>query len=314
MTGRHGAPVQIPWSDYVVHLPMPHAFGAERAAEKAKLLEKVRYFLLVGSLMRPRRIAQHVAKELGMPWVGTYFNLLDDHAVADREFNIEVVGLGTDPDVHVAIVSHGIGGSGAEIVLRELSALVHVAQEAAGNAWQPICGVGRSGTRGTLADIAYGTIGISSASFRDDFTVSLPDPTLQAHLVAAATESGFPYALGKGISTDLFWTGQGRVTPREGFEPAHIRETRLARAQAMLWSWVEAGIEFIEMEDFTVHAVCHSLGIPSVSAGAIVARRFDAAQGAFVLDYDAEAKERSELLPAIAILRAFASHWRVAQG
>jgi len=318
----------VDWRDYVVHLPLPNAFGDSEAQARASMLKHVRYLLVAGSLMRPRRFVQHACSNLGLDHIGTYFSIFDDAAVVDREFNIEVIDLGIgagasgssgsgtnvtgEPQpVHVAVASHGIGGSGVEIVLGELCALVRIAREMLGMK-EPyaICGVGRSGTRATLGQHAYGTVGISTASFNPDFDVSMPDPTLLNCLVDAARESERPWALGEGIATDFFWSGQGRVLPHQGEIADALVTRREAAAQEMLWSWVERGIDFIEMEDHALHAIARRIGVPSVSAGAIIARRFDPQRGRFVLDYDAEAKHRSELWPAELLLDAFRRHWR----
>ena len=88
----------------------------------------------------------------------------------------------------------------------------------------------------------------------------------------------------------------------------HIDDERAKAAQDTLWRFVERGIIFAEMEDYTVHSVCHSLGISSASVGAVIARRYDVEKGEFIIDYDRNAKEKAELLPAQAIMTAFVEH------
>lgn len=314
--GNGQAPID--WHDYVVHLPLPQDFGTERAAARAALLCQVRYLLVVGSLRRPRRVAELAASELGLRHVGTYFDIVDDPDVCDREYNIEVVDLGLESElgrpVHAAVVSHGIGASGVEIVLTELPALIQLcrAQCGLGGAWR-IDGVGRSGTRATLSRHEYGTVGISTASFDDALEVALPDPVLLDCAVQAARSQGVPYALGSGVSTSYFWSGQGRIVPTQRALSDNLRLRRERAGQELMWRWVERGIDFVEMEDHAVHRFSRLLGMPSVSAGAVIARRFDAERGAFVLDYDADAKHRSELLPAAVMLEAFRRHARLAE-
>jgi uridine phosphorylase len=87
-----------------------------------------------------------------------------------------------------------------------------------------------------------------------------------------------------------------------------LEEERAQRAQNQLWRFVERGIIFAEMEDYTVHSVCTALGIASASVGAVIARRYDVEKGEFIIDYDRNAKERAELLPAQAIMTAFVEH------
>ena len=159
-----------------------------------------------------------------------------------------------------------------------------------------------------LGDVAYGTVGVSTASYNDELDVALPDADLNQLIIENAHKLDIPIALGAGVSTNYFWLGQGRHVPAEGRIAAHIEEERARRAQDVLWRFVERGIIFAEMEDYTVHSVCRSLGIASASVGAVIARRFDVEKGEFIIDYDRNAKERAELLPAQAIMTAFVEH------
>lgn len=296
------------WSEYIVHIPLPTAFPD--AQDKARLLANVRYLLLVGSLMRPRRLANLCEAKFGLKKLGTYFNIVDHYEICDREYCVEIVDLGLETGETMAIVSHGIGGSGAEIVIKEMRALVHWANAYLGNDEENVkirC-VGRSGTRGTLGDVAYGTVGVSTASYNDEFDVALPDANLNQRILECAKKLDIPTALGAGVSTNYFWLGQGRHVPAEGRIAAHIEDERTVAAQNTLWRFVERGIIFAEMEDYTVHSVCRSLGIASASVGCVIARRFDVEKGEFIIDYDRSAKERAELLPAQAIVTAFVEH------
>ena len=296
------------WSEFIVHIPLPTAFDEPK--QKAELRANVRYLLLVGSLMRPRRLATLAQEKFGLKHLGTYFNIVDHYEICDREYCIEVVDLGLPTGETMAIVSHGIGGSGAEIVIKEMRALIHWS-----NAWlgrdesnvQLRC-VGRSGTRGTLGDVAYGTVGVSTASYNDAFDVALPNADLNQLILESAKKLNIPTALGAGVSTNYFWLGQGRHVPAEGRIAPHIEAERAQRAQDKLWAFVERGIIFAEMEDYTVHSICTALGIASASVGAVIARRFDVQKGEFIIDYDRNAKERAELLPAQAIITAFVEH------
>ncbi|MBQ1265767.1 MAG: hypothetical protein IIY06_03245 [Proteobacteria bacterium] len=297
------------WSEYIVHIPTPEAFG-DKAKEKAELLADVRYLLLVGSLMRPRRLAKLAEEKFGLRHVGTYFNIAEDYEICDREYCVEVVDLGLESGEKMAIVSHGIGGSGAEIVIKEMRSLIHWSTAYLGRDESKVqvrC-VGRSGTRGTIGDVPYGTVGISTVSYNDDFDVAVPNPELNQLVVECAQKLDIPYALGPGASTNYFWFGQGRHVPNEGYIPTHIVNERAQRAQDKLWHFVERGVVFLEMEDYTVHAVCHELGIASASVGCVIARRFDYKKGEFIIDYDTSAKAKAELLPAQAIITAFIEH------
>ena len=296
------------WSEYIVHIPLPTAFPD--AKRQAELLANVRYLLLVGSLMRPRRLAQLAQEKFGLRHLGTYFNIVDHYAICDREYCVEIVDLGLESGETMAIVSHGIGGSGAEIVIKEMRALIHWSNAFLGKDESSVrlrC-VGRSGTRGTLSDVPYGYVGVSTASYNDAFDVALPDADLNQLIIENAKKLDIPIALGAGVSTNYFWQGQGRHVPAEGRMAAHIEDERAQRAQDTLWRFVEKGIIFAEMEDYTVHSVCRALGIASASVGAVIARRYDVEKGEFIIDYDRNAKERAELLPAQAIMTAFVEH------
>lgn len=292
-----------PWAERIVHLPRPEAFG-DASQRHAELLRDVRYLLLVGSLRRPRKIAE----KLGLEHLGTYVDDIVHPHLHDREFNVEILDLGTSPPARVAVASHGIGVSGVEIVLVELFSLLNLVL-APEDRTHLLCGVGRSGTRGGLRAFEYGTVGLSTASFSDTYDCALPDPRLLELATHAARKLGHPFALGPGISTSYFWAGQGRQRPSQQPVPPPLAERLDTRAQDLLWRWVERGIDFVEMEDHAVHDICTSMGIPSISAGAVIAQRYDPAQQRFVLDYDAEAKKRSELWPAEVLLHAFREHW-----
>ena len=296
------------WSEYIVHIPLPTAFLDPE--HHAKLLANVRYLLLVGSLMRPRRLANLCESKFGLKKLGTYFNIVDHYEICDREYCVEIVDLGLESGETMAIVSHGIGGSGAEIVIKEMRALIHWSNAFLGNDEEKVqlrC-VGRSGTRGTLGDVPYGTVGVSTASYNDEFDVALPDANLNQRILDCAKRLDIPTALGSGVSTNYFWLGQGRHVPAEGRIAQHIEDERAQAAQDKLWRFVERGIIFAEMEDYTVHSICRSLGISSASVGCVIARRYDVERGEFIIDYDRSAKEKAELLPAQAIVTAFVDH------
>ncbi len=296
------------WSEFIVHIPLPTAFPD--AKKHAELLANVRYLLLVGSLMRPRRLAKLAEEKFGLKHLGTYFNIVDHYEICDREYCVEVVDLGLPTGETMAICSHGIGGSGAEIVIKEMRSLIHWSNAYLGLDESNVklrC-VGRSGTRGTLGNVPYGYVGVSTASYNDNLDVALPDPNLNQLIIDNAKKLEIPIALGAGVSTNFFWGGQGRHVPPEGRIAKHIDDERAKAAQDTLWRFVERGIIFAEMEDYTVHSVCHSLGISSASVGAVIARRYDVEKGEFIIDYDRNAKEKAELLPAQAIMTAFVEH------
>lgn len=309
----------------VVHLPLPGDLQFDQA-ERTDLLRGVSYLLLVGSPARARKVAQQAEKQGAT--VGCYVDLTRERRnESEREFALYVVRLPCG--AVVGVVSHGVGLSGVEIVLSEVPALLAVVE---GNPVQ-IRGVIRGGTRGGLVPVPLGTVALSTAAADVSLGWVEPDPRWLDHVRQVAQARGMavvggaergerlqqqlwpqppPHLLveGPGVSTTFFWTGQGRplYRPQLTEETAQRgREERLAHLVRL----ADAGVCWLEMEDFTVLRLCHLLGYPAVTLGAVIAnrRRVD---GTFQVDYNHEAYRLSELLPTELAMAAFERDYRLA--
>ncbi len=304
---------------YVIHLPKPSDLKADAAARTA-LLEDIGYMLLVGSPKRAEAVAKLVAEEGGE--AGCYCDLSApgrDETV--REFAVYVVRL---PGMRrrVAVVSHGIGESGVEIVLSEVPALIALATGRA----PELEGVIRAGTRGTLEQVPMGCVALSTRTFNDLFEEVHPHPRVLDALRQAADDLGMtrmseediagrsaegPWpdeALnlaveGAGFATRFFWRGQGRPLYRPHGDDDALRHERRERLE-LLERMVRQGVRWLEMEDFTALDVAASLGYPAATVGAVIAHRRQPG-GAFQVDYDKAMYARSELTPTRLALAAF---------
>lgn len=307
-------------ADFVVHLPHPDALSADAAARTA-LLEGVDHLVLVGSPRRARSIAQLAHEEFGAGPAADacYCDLtVPGRDETGREYAVYAFDVGGR---RVAVASHGIGESGAEVVLSELPALIHWVQGERAT----IRGAIRCGTRGTLSQLPLGCVGLSTMCHNEHLDRLAPDVGWVARLREAGRALGMTnvadsevdtvgvghsyapsiLAEGAGVSASFFWEGQGRPLYR-GAPPApeDARMEQRSRA-AKLGLWVRAGIRYIEMEDYAVLRIGALVGIPTATLGAVIAHR-RRADGTFQLDYSKEALTRSELIPARLALRAIA--------
>ncbi len=317
---------------HVVHLPKPADLEAD-ADHRRELLRGVRYLILVGSPRRARRIAKLAHDQFGAlrdADGSCYCDLsLPGRDESAREYAIyvpELTAAGGAAGPRVAVVSHGIGKAGAEIVLSELPALIALAQDGEAAA---IRGVVRCGTRGTLSRVPLGCVALSTACHNESLERIAPSGPWLERLRSAARDRGMTIvsdgeidsrgeddwpaaatvlAEGPGISTSFFWQGQARplYRPPGSLPPAELQTLeRQARAER-LTAWTRAGIRWIEMEDYTVLRVAEACGLPAASLGAVIAHR-RRADGSFQLDYSKPALASSELIPAELALAAMAA-------
>lgn len=310
---------------YVVHFPKPGQLQ-QHAARREALLHDVEYLILVGSPGRARRIAQLAFEDYGADRdadQACYCDLTQPgYDESGREYAVYAFTL--PGGQKVAAVSHGIGESGAEIVLGELPALIALYQ---GGRAPRIKGVLRCGTRGTLARVPLGCVALTTQSHNDGLDALAPDAAwltrlrqaaqdrqmevIHADTLASLPESDWPalgtgYCVeGSGISTRFFWEGQGRPLYRAQAPDPQVEAADQERRAAMLHGWHQAGIRWVEMEDYAVLRVAALCGYPAVTLGAVIANRRNA-QGAWQLDYSKEALAASELLPAELALAAIA--------
>ena len=138
----------------------------------------------------------------------------------------------------------------------------------------------------------------------------VPDGEIDARGTDDWPEAPTVLAEGPGISTSFFWQGQGRALYRHdrfgaGRPMAEDLEREERRHAEILQPWVDAGIRWIEMEDYTVMRVARHCGLAAASLGAILGQR-RAPDGRFRNAYD-KAALSSELIPAEIVLEAMIS-------
>lgn len=314
---------------YLLHLPKPGELSAD-ADHRRELLRGVRYLVVCGSSVRARRVAELARERFGAPRdaiESCYCDLaVPGRGESGREFAVyvpELPGAEGGPGARVAVVSHGIGPSGVEIVLSEVPALVALAQD--GEAPE-IRGVVRCGTRGTLSRAPTGSVALSTSCHDESLERVLPSSAwldrlrsaalrrgmtlVRDHEIEARGEDGWPPAAetlveGPGISTSFFWEGQGRPLYRTARPPEDVLRLERRQHARLLRSWSRAGIRWIEMEDFTVLRVAGLCGIPAAALGAVVGHR-RRADGSFQVGYSKEALAASELVPCEIALAAIA--------
>ncbi|MEE8523894.1 MAG: hypothetical protein V3T72_08180 [Thermoanaerobaculia bacterium] len=315
--------------DYVVHLPKPGNLVADADA-RAALLPGIRYLILVGSPRRARRIAELAHQTFGAargPGDCCYCDLtVPGRDETGREYAVYVPELpvpGGGPGARVAVVSHGIGKAGVEIVLSELPALVALAQD---GKKPDLRGAIRCGTRGTLSPVPLGCVALSTSTFNEDLERVTPSSHWLDRLRHSARKrgmtvvgdgdvdgrgaDGWPPAAqilveGAGISTSFFWQGQSRPLFHSGRDPlpSELAAMDRRRRAARLDLWDENGVRWIEMEDHTVLRIAGLCGIPAASLGAVVGHR-RRPDGSYQLDYSKSALAASELIPAELALAA----------
>lgn len=309
-------------ADYVVHFPLPGELTVD-AERRVSLLHDIRYMLLVGSPERARKVLEVAYERFGATAKGRdacYCDLsLPGRDESHREFALYVVQIPGGPSIGVA--SHGVGAAGVEIVLSEIPALMHVVNGEA----PKIEGVIRAGTRGALCRCPLGAIALSTATLNPSHDRIDASPRWLEALRDAArgrgmtvvsedelecsSDEGWPdvpqdlLVEGLGLSSDFFWRGQGRPLYRSDGRAADVGPAHQARIH-LLASWVNAGVRWIEMEDFTVHEVAAACGYPSASLGAVIARR-QTADGHFQIDYSKAMYAASEMIPTEIALAAF---------
>jgi cytidine deaminase len=276
--------------DYVVHFPIFH--------NKLKLLKGLDRLILVGSPIRAKALSKYF-QQLNL-WGGcTSFSYCDIVlGETDREFNL-FVNEWKDCGLKVGIVSHGIGGSGVEIVLSELSALIGIANER-NDQKSPLKAVIRCGTRGTLIDVKLGSLALTTEAFNQNFDSSLPDPTLCDLLRKASEAHNEVLEEGSTYVADFFWGSQGR-TP---YPLLHLGKKKDVENEKHLRSLKQKNIRWIEMEDYFVNHFSSLYGIKSACIGLVVAKRYDPSSDKFVLSYCKDTKAERELLPGLIALQA----------
>ncbi|MDX1919980.1 MAG: hypothetical protein SFU25_04505 [Candidatus Caenarcaniphilales bacterium] len=295
--------------DYIVHYPV--------FQNKLSMLRGLEKLIVVGSPRRAAKLAKEFVQldELSHEWGGAIAHCychIGNHDT-DREYSLFILEWPehkiAGQSFKVGIASHGIGASGIEIVLSELNALIALSENLKvenlkgenlkGSKSLPLKAVIRSGTRGTIDDVALGTIAITSEAFSETSS-SKPDLELTKALINSAKELAIPVEEGACLSAQFFWSGQGRtafplIKQEYELEPEHDKYLRSLKTK---------GIRWIEMEDYYLNYFAQKYGFAAAALGVVVARRYDARTDKFVLDYDAKSKKNFELMPARVALQA----------
>jgi homotetrameric cytidine deaminase len=271
--------IEDPLQDYTVHFPVIQS--------KLSLLKNIQGLIVVGSPIRAAKLARYFRqfKDWETATVSTYCHIVTGET--DREYSLFVVEW-PKAKFKIGIASHGIGASGVEILLSELSALFAMANHSKIN---PIKAVIRSGTRGTLADVPLGTIALTTKAY-NEHSHNFPDAELTNCLRQAAKSSSYLLEEGSCLSAQFFWSGQGRTPfPMLNKQPKTQNDDYLR-------GWMSEGIKWIEMEDYYLNHFAQKYGIASAAVGVAIAKRYDSKTNKFVLSYDSQTKKDRELVPA----------------
>jgi len=306
--------------DFVVHFPRPGDLGGDVEARVA-LLREVQFLLLVGSPSRARAVAEQARETLGVEG-GCYCDL----TVAGRDETTREMAAWTLPlwegGPRVAVLSHGIGESGVEIVLSEFPALLHLVNGVA----PTIRGVIRAGTRGTLSQVPLGCIALSTSVFNDVLDRLTPSASVVDAVRQGARALGMtvceeeviedaqgrdaslsPQQLlmeGPSLASRFFWRGQGRPVYRPAPDLT-LADAEQRQRLDLLQRLVRRGVRWIEMEDYTVLDMAQTCGYPAATLGAVIAHR-RGLDGAFQVDYSKAMYKASEMIPTRVALEAFA--------
>lgn len=275
--------------DYIVHFPVH-----ERKLEQLKGIESL---IVVGSPVRAAKLAKHFLnfRDWGFAVSNEYCHLKSGDT--DREYSLYSVEW-PEQNFKVGIASHGIGASGIEIVLSEVSALIALANGDSSKV-NPLKAAVRSGTRGTIVDVPLGTVALSTETFNETLS-SFPSPLLNQALKEAASELQINLEEGACLSAQFFWTGQGRTPfPLLSQFPEVDKQN-----EKYLRELQSKGIKWFEMEDYYLNYFGEKYKIATASLGLVIAKRYDSILDKFVLSYSAQAKKDNELLPAEIALQA----------
>ncbi|KAG7391708.1 Uridine phosphorylase 2 [Phytophthora pseudosyringae] len=211
----------------------------------------VKFFVTGGSAERMTHFAHSVAKELG---VATPYGYQLAPIGSTSRYTLYKVGP-------VLVANHGIGMPSISILLHEVTKLL----EYAGAHGATYIRMGTSGGVG----VEPGTVVITSEGVNnrmesvDEVAVlgstvlrpSICSPEVREEIIAAAKQVDLPYAVGKTLSCNDFYEGQGRLD-------GAICEYTLEDKMAFLQKLADAGVRNIEMEARLMAGFCHRLNIP----------------------------------------------------
>ncbi|KAI9920893.1 hypothetical protein PsorP6_000966 [Peronosclerospora sorghi] len=252
-------------SDVLFHIGL--TYSHEERRQVANTFGDVKFFIAGGSAERMTHFAHAVAQELNI--TSPYGYALCPIGSTSR-YMLYKVGP-------VLVANHGIGMPSISILLHEITKLLEYA------------GVHdatyiRMGTSGGI-DVEPGTVVITSEAVNnkmdsvDEVAVlgttqlrpSVCSPKVLDEIVSAANEVGVPYAVGKTLSCNDFYEGQGRLD-------GAICEYTLEDKMAFLHKLANAGVRNIEMEARLMAGFCHKLNIPVAVVCVTLLNRLDGDQ------------------------------------
>ncbi|KAG6604532.1 uridine phosphorylase [Phytophthora cinnamomi] len=236
-------------SDVLFHIGL--TCSQEERQQVAATFGDVKFFITGGSAERMTNFAHAVAKELG---IATPYGYKLSPIGSTSRYTLFKVGP-------VLVANHGIGMPSISILLHEVTKLL----EYAGAHGATYIRMGTSGGIG----VEPGTVVITSEGVNnrmqsvDEVAVlgatvqrpSICSPEVRDEIITAAKEVGLPYAVGKTLSCNDFYEGQGRLD-------GAICEYTLEDKMAFLQKLSDAGVRNIEMEARCMAGFCHKLRIP----------------------------------------------------
>ncbi|TYZ68861.1 hypothetical protein PybrP1_003772 [[Pythium] brassicae (nom. inval.)] len=236
-------------SDVLYHIGL--TCSADEKQQIVDLFGDVRFFITGGSADRMTMFAQSVAEHLQ---IKTPFGYALNPIGSTSRYVVYKVGP-------VLIANHGMGMPSVSILLHEVTKLLEYA--GADNAVYI-----RMGTSGGIG-VEPGTVVITSEGVNnkmqsvDDVAIlgdivqrpSVCSPKVIEEITEAAKEVGLPFAVGKTLTCDDFYEGQGRLD-------GAICEYTLEDKMRFLEHCSASGVKNIEMEARGFAAFCHKLNIP----------------------------------------------------
>ncbi|CAI5723212.1 hypothetical protein KXD40_000585 [Peronospora effusa] len=259
----------------------------EKRQEVVNTFNDVKFFITGGSAERMTNFAHSVAMVLG---ITTPYGYALSPIGSTSRYTLYKVGP-------VLVANHGIGIPSISTLLHEVTKLL----EYAGAHDATYIRMGTSGGIG----VDPGTVVITSEGVNnkmesvDEVAVlgstelrpSICSPKVRDEIIIAAEEVGLPYAVGKTLSCNDFYEGQGRLD-------GAICEYTLENKMAFLQKLAGAGVRNIEMEARGMAAFCHKLHIPVAVVCVTLLNRLNGDQ--VLLSH--EALQEFEMRPAAVLL------------
>lgn len=236
-------------SDVLYHIGL--TCSQDEKQQIIDLFGDVKFFITGGSAERMSNFAKTIASELK---IQTPFGYALTPIGSTSRYTVYKVGP-------VLIANHGMGMPSVSILLHEVTKLLDYA--GAGDVVYI-----RMGTSGGVG-VEPGTVVITSEGVNnkmesmDEVAVlgnivrrpSICSPAVVKEIQQAAEEISLPFAVGKTLTCDDFYEGQGRLD-------GAICEYTIKDKMDFLRVCADAGVKNIEMEARGFAAFCHKLNIP----------------------------------------------------